>query len=137
MMPIADDYEGYERGHFRKVYDSLIKPSIIEAGFTPVRADELTNQENLQTEVIQRLINSPLVVCDLSSLDKQISLGLGIRQWFKKPTVLLWDDITPKAYYINGITCIEYSNTLNKKSISEVRKKIKASVQTIFFDSGC
>ena len=38
-MPISDA-EGYDKGHFTRVYEHLIKPAVIEAGFEPVRADD-------------------------------------------------------------------------------------------------
>lgn len=45
IMPISDA-EGYDKGHFTRVYEHLIKPAVIEAGFEPVRADD-TSKANL------------------------------------------------------------------------------------------
>lgn len=39
IMPISDA-EGYDKGHFTRVYEHLIKPAVIEAGFEPVRNDK-------------------------------------------------------------------------------------------------
>ena len=39
IMPISDP-EGYEEGHFRRVYEDILAPAIAAAGFIPVRADE-------------------------------------------------------------------------------------------------
>ena len=38
IMPISDA-EGYDKGHFTRVYEHLIKPAVIEAGFEPVERD--------------------------------------------------------------------------------------------------
>ena len=32
MMPISDA-EGYDKGHFTRVYEHLIKPAVMDAGF--------------------------------------------------------------------------------------------------------
>ena len=32
IMPISDA-EGYDKGHFTRVYEHLVKPAVIEAGF--------------------------------------------------------------------------------------------------------
>lgn len=39
IMPISDA-EGYDKGHFTRVYEHLVKPAVIEAGFEPMRADD-------------------------------------------------------------------------------------------------
>lgn len=40
VMPITDP-EGYDKGHFTKVYEDIFKPACDAAGFKPVRADEV------------------------------------------------------------------------------------------------
>ena len=39
-MPIAD-MVGYNPDHFTRVYNHLIKPACKDAGFKPVRADDV------------------------------------------------------------------------------------------------
>lgn len=39
IMPISD-VEGYEKGHFERVYKDVFVPAIQKAGFKPFRADE-------------------------------------------------------------------------------------------------
>ena len=41
IMPISDT-DGYEQGHFTRVYDYLIKPSLEKANLIPQRADDVT-----------------------------------------------------------------------------------------------
>lgn len=40
IMPIAD-VEGYDPGHFNRVYEFIIKPACRIAQFKPIRADEV------------------------------------------------------------------------------------------------
>ena len=39
IMPISD-VPGYDQGHFARVYEYLIKPAIIQAGYEPIRSDD-------------------------------------------------------------------------------------------------
>ena len=39
-MPISD-VEGYDPGHFKRVYEYIIKPACVAAGFIPIRADDV------------------------------------------------------------------------------------------------
>lgn len=132
LMPAEGDCEKYKPGHFRQVYETIVEPTIREVGMIPVKGEEMKPHEELQLEVIQKLINAPLAICDLSSLSRKISLGIGIRSTYKKPTILLWDDVTPKAYYINNIECIDYSMDLEKTNICELKNKLKNSIMNSF-----
>ncbi len=40
IMPIADP-DGYEKGHFKKVYEDLFKVACDKSGFNAIRADEV------------------------------------------------------------------------------------------------
>lgn len=39
IMPISDVH-GYESGHFGRVYEHILKPAIVAAGYIPIRADD-------------------------------------------------------------------------------------------------
>jgi len=40
IMPISD-CDGYDEGHFSKVYEDIFKPACNECGFEAIRADEV------------------------------------------------------------------------------------------------
>ena len=42
IMPISDA-EGYDKGHFTRVYYDIIKPAVESAGHKPIRADEVVS----------------------------------------------------------------------------------------------
>ena len=44
-MPISD-VEGYDAGHFDRVYEHLIKPACEAAGFNAIRADKNNKSNN-------------------------------------------------------------------------------------------
>lgn len=128
LMPIESECKGYEMNHFRKVYEELIKPAIENAGMKSINGKEFEDDENLHVRIIQKIINTPVLICDLSSLNPQVAVGLGIRKIYKRPTILLWDDITPRAYYTKNMVCIGYSNNLEKDNIVKVKEKLRSSL---------
>ncbi|NDV59761.1 hypothetical protein [Bacteroides sp. 519] len=132
IMPTERECRGYENGHFRKVYDLLIKPAIENAGMTSISGNELKSEKNLELKALKKIINAPVVVCDLSSLNPKVALGLSIRKTFKRPTILLWDDITPKAYNWKNMACIDYQNTLDRDNLQKVREELKISILDIW-----
>lgn len=131
LMPIEDLYPGYKPGHFKKVYEYLIKPSVISAGYIPVRGDELPGFRDIEMEVIEKLINAPLVICDISALNPKVITGLGVRRWYGKPIIILKDAKTLNTYPTKGHSYIEYPNTHEYGEIVNMQKKLLASIRSI------
>ena len=78
IMPISD-CEGYEPGHFLRVYEDIIKPAVERSGYTPQRADETKNSNLIQLDILKKLIDAPIAICDLSTRNPNVLFELGIR----------------------------------------------------------
>ena len=78
IMPISD-CEGYESGHFLRVYEDIIKPAVERSGYTPQRADETKNSNLIQLDILKKLIDAPIAICDLSTRNPNVLFELGIR----------------------------------------------------------
>src|SRR5579863_7584297 len=101
IMPISD-VEPYPVGHFKRVYEFIIKPAVINAGFKPIRADDVLNTNYIALDVIRRIIGCDMAICDLSSRNPSVFYELGIRQAFDLPVTLIRDSITKRAFDIQG-----------------------------------
>lgn len=110
-MPISDQPE-YERGHFNRVYEHLIKPACIEAGFETIRADDVKHTNVIIVDILKRILEADLVVCDLSARNPNVLYELGIRQAFDLPVVLIKDKQTERIFDIQGIRTLEYDESL-------------------------
>lgn len=117
-MPIADQ-EGYEKGHFNKVYQDIIKVACEKGGFNPVRADEVKQTNLIHLDILQKLIESPMAICDLSSRNPNVLFELGLRQAFDKPTVLIQECGTPKIFDISPLRYTEYRKELKYREVLE------------------
>lgn len=84
IMPISDP-EGYRLGHFQSVFDDLFVPACEKAGYDATRADQVRETNLIHLDVLQRIVNSPMVLCDLSSRNPNVLFELGLRQAFDKP----------------------------------------------------
>lgn len=94
-MPIGDT-DGYDKGHFTHVYDDIIKPAVELTEFTPRRADEVKETNFIHLDILTKLIEAPIAICDLSSRNPNVLFELGIRQAFDKPVVLIQKMELPK-----------------------------------------
>jgi hypothetical protein len=126
-MPISDP-EWYDKGHFRNVYEDLIKVACEKAGFKAVRADDVKQTNLIHLDVIQKLIESPMAICDLSNRNPNVLFELWLRQAFDKPTVLIQECWTEKIFDISPLRITDYRRELKYK---EVLQDQDAIAQTI------
>ncbi|MBX9722119.1 MAG: hypothetical protein K2X81_12035 [Candidatus Obscuribacterales bacterium] len=127
LMPIADT-AGYESGHFGRVYEHLMKPAILAAGFNPVRADDAVKTDYIVVGIIQKIVESEMVVCDFSSRNANVLYELGVRHAFNKPVVLLKDRRTEKIFDIQGLRYTEYDESLRIDAVNKDIVKITAAI---------
>lgn len=73
---------------FNAIYEDLIKPALILAGFEPFRADESTQSGDILTDMFQELLLADLVLCDLSIDNANVFYEVGIRHAFRKRGVV-------------------------------------------------
>lgn len=127
IMPISDA-DGYEKGHFGRVYEHLIKPACEQAGFEPIRADDTSKANMIMIDILQKILECDMAICDLSSRNPNVFYELGFRQAFNKKTVLIKDSRTTMPFDISGIRTLLYTETLRidevKKTIPEISKYI-------------
>lgn len=111
IMPIAD-MEGYDTGHFSRVYHHLIKPACEKSGFKAIRADDVGASNYIIIDILRKILDSDMVLCDLSGRNPNVLYELGIRQAFNLPTILIKDIKTNKIFDIQGLRYTEYNQTL-------------------------
>lgn len=128
VMPISDQ-EGYEKGHFKRVYEHLIKPAVIKAGLKPVRADDEYKTNNIVLDIIRKIIESEHVICDLSAKNANVFYELGMRQAFDKSITLIKDNKTPRVFDVSGIRTIDYDESLRIDTVQNKIEEIATSIQ--------
>jgi hypothetical protein len=127
IMPIADP-DGYDKGHFSKVYEDIFKPACETSNFKPVRADEVKQTNLIHLDILQKLIDSPMAICDLSSRNPNVLFELGLRQAFDKPTVLVQENGTPKIFDIAPLRYTEYRRELRYRDVLEDQESIAKAI---------
>lgn len=132
IMPISD-VDGYDAGHFDRVYEYLIKPACELAGFNAIRADKNNKSNYIVVDILKQIINSDMAICDLSARNSNAFFELGLRQAFNLKTVLIKDQKTPRSFDISGLRCIDYSETLRvddvKKNVEQISKSLKETYE--------
>lgn len=128
LMPISDS-PGYEAGHFARVYEHVFKPAIAAAGYKPERADDAVKTDYIVVGIIQKIVDSALVLCDFSARNPNVMYELGVRHAFDKPVVLVKDRRTEKVFDIQGLRHTEYDESLRVDTVTKDILRITAALQ--------
>lgn len=128
IMPISDQ-PGYAPGHFTLVYEDIIAPAVVAAGFAPRRADQINATNLIHLDILARLVEAPLAVCDLSAVNPNVMFELGIRQAFDKPVVLLRDEGTRPVFDIAPIRYVTYNADLRHRSVLKAVDDLTAAIR--------
>lgn len=131
IMPISDQGD-YEENHFTKVYEQIIKPSIIDADFEPYRVDENKISESIMSKIYDAIQNCEMAVCDLSNHNPNVLYELGLRHAYDKPVVLIQDEKTSRIFDISGINTVTYSSTRIYDEVMEARTQIRKAISETF-----
>lgn len=128
IMPISM-VKGYKDGHFARVYEYIIEPACQQAGFKPIRADEVQVTNDIRDDILRKIVEAEMMICDLSAMNPNVLYELGIRQALKLPVTLIRDSKTKRIFHIQGLRDLEYDvslwpdkNTSAAVSLSDILK---------------
>ena len=69
------------------VLKHIISPAVEQCGYDPLRADQIAEPGLITSQVIQHIIDDPLVVADLTERNPNVFYELAIRHALRKPLV--------------------------------------------------
>ena len=127
IMPFTDG-EGYEKGHFKRVFEDVIEPAVKKCGYEPQRADQVQQTNLIHIDILHKLLDAPICICDLSTRNPNVLFELGIRQAFDKPVVLVQEKGTPKIFDIAMLRILEYSKDMKYRDVLEIQQQLADAI---------
>ncbi|TWB63592.1 hypothetical protein FBZ92_10383 [Nitrospirillum viridazoti] len=128
IMPIAEP-EGYPPQHFRRVYEDIISVACDIAGYKAIRADDVRSANLIHLDILKKLIETPIAVCDLSTRNPNVLFELGIRQAFDKPVVLIQEIGTPPIFDIGPLRYLSYSKDMRYHDVLAKQRELASAIQ--------
>ena len=132
MMPFSEP-SGYQKDHFKRVFDYLIKPACAKAGFKAKRVDENSKTGIIMLEILDMIVDCDLAICDMSSRNSNVFYELGLRQAFDKKCVLIKDNKTDYPFDVNMLRTVEYDASLRidiiQEKVDELADAIKETAE--------
>jgi hypothetical protein len=88
IAPIGEaDSETRKRSD--QVLKHIVRPAVLSCGYSAIRADEIDKPGIITSQVIQHIVNDPLVVADLTDRNPNVFYELAIRHALRRPFVQL------------------------------------------------
>lgn len=137
IMPMTDP-DGYTPLHFKHVYEDIISPACTRAGFISITAGQVKESNLIHLDILQKLINTPMALCDLSSRNPNVMFELALRQAFDKPVTLIQEIGTLSIFDIAPFRYTEYRKERIYHEVIEDQEKIASTIKETFdaYNSG-
>lgn len=130
--PIGDPYaahdsperEAYE--HHLGIFEQVIAPACERLGITAVRADGIAHAGDINEQICRHVIESDLVIADVSGGNPNVMYELGLRHITGKPTIHI-GEAGQLPFDIASIRTIRYQRA--RSHLAGARKEIESALE--------
>jgi hypothetical protein len=121
--------------NLNRTYANIIKPSVIEAGLTCVRADEIIHSTVIDKPMYDNLFSADLVIADLSTSNANAIYELGVRHALRPHrTIVMAENNFSFPFDLNHLSILKYEH-LGKEigfdEVMRVREILKQKIATL------
>lgn len=107
VMPFGPPYDD--------VYTEVIEPVGKDAGFRPIRADDMHGPGVILVDILREIRDSTVIVADISNANPNVYYEVGYAHAAGTPAILLANGGEQLPFDISGFRCIFYDNTFGGK----------------------
>ena len=133
IAPIGEpDSETRKRSD--QILKHVISPAAVECGYSATRADQISEPGMITSQVIQHIVDDPLVIADLTERNPNVFYELAIRHAIRKPLVQLIKKGEQIPFDVAGSRTIHVDHR-DLDSVEEAKGEIVAQVKSLEADS--
>lgn len=129
-MPISDT-PGYPPGHWLEVRKLIVRAAK-QAGFTSTIVSENDGQDMIHASIVKNIYHNEVVICDVSSLNPNVMLELGLRMATKKPLIVVFDGENPYPFDIKNLMYADYPKGLHYFKVEEFVSKLATKITQVY-----
>ena len=93
---------------FDKYYQDIYVPAIKQAGFEPIRADELFSTGSVVEQIWEQIEKSKIMLADLSGKNPNVFYELGLAHAARKPVVFTSSHLDDVPFDLRHLRVIAY-----------------------------
>ncbi|WP_435642606.1 hypothetical protein ACR9VJ_04650 [Streptomyces sp. H49] len=120
----SPEREAYE--HHLGIFEQVIAPACEKYGISAVRADGIAHAGDINEQICRHVVESDLVVADVSGGNPNVMYELGLRHITGKPTIHI-GEAGQLPFDIASIRTIRYQR--KRSHLAEARKEIESALE--------
>ncbi|MGW6947358.1 hypothetical protein [Streptomyces xanthophaeus] len=120
----SPEREAYE--HHLGIFEQVIAPACEKYGVTAVRADGIAHAGDINEQICRHVVESDLVIADVSGGNPNVMYELGLRHITGKPTIHI-GEAGQLPFDIASIRTIRYQRT--RSHLTGARKEIESALE--------
>ena len=129
ISPIGIDGSDVRR-RADQILRHVIVPAAEAAGFAAMRADQISEPGLITTQVIQHIVEDPLVIADLTGSNPNVFYELAIRHAIRKPLVQIIQKDEKIPFDVAGMRTIPVDHR-DLDSVQEAKAEIEKQIHSI------
>ena len=133
IAPIGEP-ESETRKRSDQILKHVISPAAIECGYSTTRADQISEPGMITSQVIQHVVDDPLVVADLTERNPNVFYELAIRHAIRKPLVQLIKKGEQIPFDVAGTRTVHVDHR-DLDSVEAAKTEIVAQIRSLEADS--
>jgi len=134
IAPIGEA-ESETRKRSDQILKHIISPAALQCGYKAVRADQISEPGIITSQVIQRIVDDPLVIADLTGRNPNVFYELAIRHAIKKPLVQIIKKGDTIPFDVAGTRTVHVDHH-DLDSVEEAKNEITKQIKAAEKDAG-
>lgn len=130
----------YEKSQFtdiqnivQEVLDELSsEPQLSNKKFSISVVSESLKPHIIESTIVNNIYTMPLLIVDISTLNPNVMLELGLALAFGRPVIIIKDSSTNSIFDIHSFQYIEYPTELRYPTIKSIKKQLRDSIITTY-----
>ena len=133
IVPIGEP-ESDTRKRSDQVLKHILSPAASQCGYTALRADQISEPGIITAQVIQHVVEDPLVIADLTGRNPNVFYEVAIRHAIRKPLVQIIRKGEQIPFDVAATRTI-YVDHHDLDSVEEAKQEIIKQIKTVETDS--
>jgi hypothetical protein len=129
ISPIGED-NSETRKRSDQVLKHIISPAVEQLGYHVVRADKISKPGIITTQIIQHIVDSPLVIADLTERNPNVFYELALRHAIRKPLVQMIQKGEVIPFDVAATRIIQF-NLQDLDSAAQAKAEILTQVESL------
>lgn len=112
------------------IFKYVIAPAVESFGYAPLRADQISEPGLITSQIIQHIVDDPLVIADLTDRNPNVFYELAIRHAIKKPLIQIIKKGEQIPFDVAGTRTIPVDH-IDIESVEDAKKEIARQVDSV------